>query len=537
MAARLSRSRLPLPQAVLDPGFTPRARDLDALVDLLADDALVKAAERAIGRLGESALEGLRGRFEASTPPLRARVLRAIGRFPEDPRATAVLLAALGDADPKTRRNAAMELGHVRHDAAAAVEAALLAAWESDPRPEMRRTIAASLGKVGGPSSAGLLEQAARSEDAEMARIAARAHMMVARTASREDRGRVDDSRAPAQPVEVVLLARDGLEELLAQELLDVQTVSDVHVTGPGRVRARLAGPLRSLFAARTMLSFAFPLATEWSADGESLEDVVARAVTSDAARAVFTTFTERAVRYRLAWEDGGHRRATTWNVAQAIAKRAPELVNDPTSSLWEVVVAENRRFVDVSLAPRGLFDPRFVWRQGDVPAASHPTIAAALARVAGARDSDVVWDPFVGSGSELVERARLGPFRSLHGSDLEPRALPVARRNLDAAGLQAATLEAGDALLLHPPGVTLVITNPPMGRRASRASGLADALDRFVEHAAKVLPLGGRLVWITPWAERGRAAAARSGLSLDWARIVDMGGFDAEMQRFVRTR
>jgi tRNA G10 N-methylase Trm11 len=152
-------------------------------------------------------------------------------------------------------------------------------------------------------------------------------------------------------------------------------------------------------------------------------------------------------------------------------------------------------------------------------------------------REGDVVWDPFVGSGSELVERARLGPYRSLHGSDVEPRAIEIARRNLDAAGLQAATLEAGDALALHPPGVTLVITNPPMGRRASRARGLADTLDRFVEHVATVLPVGGRLVWITPWATRGRAAADRSGLSLEWARAIDMGGFDAEMQRFVRVR
>ena len=102
---------------------------------------------------------------------------------------------------------------------------------------------------------------------------------------------------------------------------------------------------------------------------------------------------------------------------------------------------------------------------------------------------------------------------------------------------MQAATLEAGDALGLHPAGVTLILTNPPMGRRAVRAHGLADTLDRFVEHAATVLPVGGRMVWITPWAERARAAAARSGLSLEWARMVDMGGFDAEMQRFVRVK
>jgi hypothetical protein len=434
----LARSRLPLTQAVLDPGFTPRARDLDALVDMLGDDALVKAAERAIGRLGGAAVEGLRPRFLGSTPPLRARVLRAIGRFPDDLAARALLIEALGDPDPKTRRNAAMALGHVKD---AAAEVALLATWERDPRPEMRRTLAASLGKVGGPRSLDVLEQASRADDPELARIAGKASIMVGRTASRSERGRVDDARAPPLPIEVVLLARDGLEELLAQELLDVPTVSDVHVTAPGHVRGRLAGPLQSLFAARTLLFFAFPLPTEWSADGETLEEVVARAVTSDAARAVFTTFTQGPVRYRLAWEDGSHRRATTWSAVQAIARRAPELVNDPTASLWEVVVAETRRFVDVSLAPRGLTDPRFAYRLGDVPAASHPTIAAALARVAGVRDGDVVWDPFVGSGSELVERARLGPYRSLHGSDVEPRALSAAPRKPQAAAPRKATL------------------------------------------------------------------------------------------------
>jgi tRNA G10 N-methylase Trm11 len=73
------------------------------------------------------------------------------------------------------------------------------------------------------------------------------------------------------------------------------------------------------------------------------------------------------------------------------------------------------------------------------------------------------------------------------------------------------------------------------MGRRASRTAGLAEMLDRFVVHVASVLVPGGRLVWITPWAKRARAAAAQAGLRLDSARTVDMGGFDAEMQRWVK--
>jgi 23S rRNA G2445 N2-methylase RlmL len=127
-----------------------------------------------------------------------------------------------------------------------------------------------------------------------------------------------------------------------------------------------------------------------------------------------------------------------------------------------------------------------------------------------------------------------LGPFRALFGSDVDADALAIAKGNLDAAGV-AATLDRADALGQGPAGVTLVITNPPMGRRSSRTAGLADMLDRFVARVASLLVPGGRLVWISPFPARSRAAATRAGLTLEWARVVDMGGFEAEMQRWAR--
>jgi hypothetical protein len=57
--------------------------------------------------------------------------------------------------------------------------------------------------------------------------------------------------------------------------------------------------------------------------------------------------------------------------------------------------------------------------------------------------------------------------------------------------------------------------------------------LDRFVSHAANILVTGGRLVWIAPWPARSRAVAAQCGLTLDWTGEVDMGGFDAQIQRY----
>jgi 23S rRNA G2445 N2-methylase RlmL len=514
-----------------DPGFTPGVRDIAALVDFLADDDLTKFAERALGRGNAAALDTLQARFEHATPPLRPRILRAIGRLADLPGALATLVAALDDKDPKTRRNAAIALGHARADG---VEEALLRAWDRDPRPEMRRSIAASLGKIGSASSLPLLREAARSEDTELARVGERAEMMLARTESRATRGRIDSELVLDPPVDVEALSRRGLEDLLLEELAHAPGIVETRVVGPGRVRARLVGAMRALFVARTMLSFRFPLPTEWLSDGQTLEDAIAHAVATEGAQRTFSGYTVGPARYRIAWAEGGHKRAVAWGTARAIARSAPALVNDPTASLWEIIVTRTRRFVDVAIAPRGLDDRRFSWRRRDVPAATHPTVAAALARVAGARDDDVVWDPFVGSAGELIERARAGPYAALRGSDIDPRALAAARENVDAAGV-VAHLELADALTSGPPGVTLVITNPPMGRRASRIPSLAETLDRFVAHAASVLVAGGRLVWIAPWPQRSRAAAARAGLVLDWSRIVDMGGFDAEMQRWIK--
>ncbi|MBI2892479.1 MAG: methyltransferase [Deltaproteobacteria bacterium] len=527
-----------LAHAVRSDSFTPRRSDLEPLLNLLAqDESLEGPIERAISRVGPESVPAVRARLREATPPFKGRLARLLGRLAvTDPSLRADLAGLLVDSDPKTRRNAIIALGKVPSSLGGAgppvdVEAALIAAWGRETREDLRRSIADALGKIGGATALELLKrfEPRTPETPGLAEVVGRATTKLHRSLLRASRSRIDPERAPPSPVPIVFHCRSGLAPILADEL---PPGFRARVDGPDRVLAVLTGPLSEVFRARTMLRFGFPLPAERGETGNAL----VRALTSEAAGRVFETWTDGAIRYGIRWVGGGHQRALAWSTAQRVAEKRPTFVNDPTRSTWDAVVEEANGEVRVELVPKALDDPRFDYRLGQVAAASHPTIAAALARIAGARPDDVVWDPFVGSGLELVERARLGRSRALHGTDRDPKAIGVARRNLAAAGIHGARLAVADAGEHEVPGVTLIITNPPMGRRIDRGD-VGPLLDRFIDHAGRSLVDGGRLVWVSPLPRRTIARARRVGLVLASTRDIDMGGFTAQIQVFCKAK
>lgn len=512
-------------------GWTPPRAALAPLLGRLAgDEAGAELAERALERLGEEAARAAMTALPDAAPPARGRLCRLVGRIAQARRAEPLvrfLLERVDDADPKTRRNAIIALGKLGGEE---VEARLCAAYAGSSI-EHQRSIAAALGKLGGKEALALL-RAAHAGDAELRRIVQEAVLKLERTLGRRSSGRIDATRAAPGPLPVVVRCREGLEPFVLDEL---GAEASSHEAGPGRVTATLTGPLGALYRSRVMLRFGFPLDAGGTRDpGEAL----VRALTSQASARIFAAFTDGPVRYRIEWASGGHRRGLTFRAAEAIARARPELVNDPTESLWEAVVTEPPGApVEVELWPRGLPDERFAYRRAHVPASSHPTVAAALVRLGGARADDVVWDPFTGAGTELVERARLGPYARLLGTDLDAQALDRARENLAAAGI-AAELAVADARTHAPrPAPTLVVTNPPMGRRVLDKRRTSALVAAFLENAARRLRPGGRLVWITPRARDAVRLAGPLGLEVTFQRRVDMGGFWAELQAMVKRR
>jgi len=327
---------------------------------------------------------------------------------------------------------------------------------------------------------------------------------------------------------------RSGLEDIVKDELS--RTTKFV---SPGIIEATWTGTLADALAVRTALDVGFPLTDRKVEKGGDLAVAVAEAITSDEALAIFRAFTTAMpARFRLAFLRGGHQRATVWKIAETVASRTKELVNDPKESTWEVGVDVNASRIRLTLFPRGFTDTRFSYRQDVVPASSHPTVAAALAWVAPRDKDDVVWDPFVGAGAELVERARLGAYARLHGTDLEKDAVAAARANAKRAGVERVIVEKGDALdpLVPPDGVTVILTNPPMGRRVQRGTHI-DLLERFVDRAFEVLVPGGALVWLVPEPKRTRAHAEAAGFVVERATTVDMSGFSAELSVYIKPK
>ena len=506
-------ARANLADELAKPSFTPGRADAPALVELVAS-----GDERAGAALAKLAVarDALAARMAARTDDEagRARLIVALGLVARagDALAAPLILAELADGSSRVRRAAIVAAGKLGD--AAALDP-LVARWDAgDAPPDERRALAEALGKLGGERALARLRALDPAGDAELARRRDRALLMIQRGQRREDASEVRTDVRPPAPITVRLHCRAGLAPLLVDELRAHGIAA--RADGDAAAETTLAGPWSTLFASRlwTTAGIRVPLAAE------TPEAITAAIV---AARPLLALFTRGAIRWRLHLES--KQRAVVWRVARDVTAAAPELVNDPTQTTWDLAVARDH----LELVPRRAADPRFAYRVAEVPAASHPTVAAAIAWLSAPRVGDRVWDPFCGSGLELVERARAGDFATLEGSDLDAAALDAARQNL---GVLRATLVHADARTHDPGPVDAIVTNPPLGSRVQldATALLVACLPNF----ARRLAPGGRLVWITPAPKHTTPAAEALGLVRDARHGVDLGGVRGQLERWV---
>lgn len=117
-------------------------------------------------------------------------------------------------------------------------------------------------------------------------------------------------------------------------------------------------------------------------------------------------------------------------------------------------------------------------------------------------------WDPAILDAVRAEALPAPGPGVTLHGVDLDPRALAAARRNLSAAGLaERAVLHEGDGLAFDPPeGPGLVVANPPWGERLEEGTELWRRLGDRLKQSYR----GWRAVIVAGGPDRGKHLGLR---------------------------
>ena len=485
-------------------------------------------------------------RFDRSTPKERMErvaVIRAVGTvFSESGTAKqkaevrSWLVRLLQDPSEKVRRYAMTALPKI--GAGTGEEEVLLSLLRKTTVEREKKFLGQALDKIGGTATlslvAGVRGFLPQTEQKVKASVARRERPSVIR---------MDSTLSDFTRLRIHLRCRKGLEEIVRDEVKE-------YIAKHGKfriveVRSRLVAitpvapfSLADIYALRCFATAGFVLGTVRSSNPTESADALASVITSSLSRSVLATFTEGSIRYRLEFVSKGHQRGAVRLLANRAYAMCPDVLNDARSAPWSMDIHPTGHVISVELRPKLTPDPRLTYREDDIPAASHPPLAACMARLGGRVNNEIVWDPFCGSGLELIEKALLGGVQRIYGTDLSPDAIAISRANFAAAKVKAvqskftccdfrdyATVEG-----LGPKSVTLIITNPPMGRRI-RIPNMRGLFGDLFAVAAAVLKPGGRLVFPNPL----RIEPLDPSLKLQYRQVIDLGGFDCRLEMYLK--
>ncbi|MEQ1862461.1 MAG: methyltransferase [Chthoniobacteraceae bacterium] len=435
------------------------------------------------------------------------------------------LVRLLGDPEEKIRRYAMAALPKI--GVGAREEAELLALLRKTTNEREEKFLTRTLGRVGGAATLDTLEAAGGHSVQRVKATVARAQRP---TIIRMDRHVSDISG-----MRIHLRGRRGLEGIVREEV-EARGKFRVVEVSPGLVAITplAAFTLDDVFELRCFDTVGFVLGEVKSRDQAELIEALAATIASPASRRLLETLTDGAIRYRLDFIGRGHQRGAVREVAERAFALCPLILNDARQSPWAVDIHPAAAGHTVELRPRFAPDPRHAWRLDDVPAASHPPLAACMARLAGPMEREIAWDPFCGSALELIERSRLGGVLRVHGTDHDADAIRAARANFAAARLDRVESrftccdfrEFPTVARIAPRSLTLIITNPPLGRRL-QIPNLRGLFEDLFAVAADLLAPGGRLVFTNPL----RMDSPEPTLKLQSSQAVDLGGFDCRLE------
>lgn len=147
---------------------------------------------------------------------------------------------------------------------------------------------------------------------------------------------------------------------------------------------------------------------------------------------------------------------------------KLPLLQDNPYNYQFEILIEPFSRSCDVYINLKTIKDDRFNYRLNTLPASINPYIAAIVAQYIkkySSKDAKVL-DPFCGTGTILVERAKAAPYDSLYGVDIKQNAIDFATENAKAADILINYIHSDIQKFVSNVTFNEIISNMPFGNR-----------------------------------------------------------------------
>ncbi|MCX6920645.1 MAG: methyltransferase domain-containing protein [Verrucomicrobia bacterium] len=465
-------------------------------------------------------------------------LVRAVGvvfstsRNPEMKAAVkAWMIGLLQDPSEKIRRYATAAIPKLGGDEAS--EQKLLDILQTTEVEREKKKVASALEKIGGAATLKVVAQSGEKLVNEQ--------KLRASVARQENAGSVKmETVLPKQPgLKLHLRCRMGLENIVANEVREAEAQRGkfrvVEVRGCCVViEPKEAFTLAELYKLRCFDTASFVLGLVRNPESVVALEGLAKLVAAPLTEKLMSVLTDGALRYRLSMLAEGNHDVAVEKVTTLAYQLNPKLLNDAREAPWSIDVLFNEISASVELRPKISPNPRLYYRTDVINAASHPPLAACLARLAGRMPHEIVWDPFCGSALELAEVALMGGVDQVIGTDIDPEALAIGQKNFAAAkiaGTKAAFYACDFRDVAKIPEldrgkVSLVISNPPLGRRV-RVPNMHGLFADLFRLSSEVLRPGGRLVFVNPL----RLESTDPTLRLETRFAVDLGGYECRVE------
>jgi hypothetical protein len=263
---------------------------------------------------------------------------------------------------------------------------------------------------------------------------------------------------------------------------------------------------LKKVFKCRTFYEILFPLysCTELKLDYKTIASAIAREDLFGFLNQCHAGDGSTPFWYRIEYKTSDYNRERSEfvkNLSREIDELSGgNLKNCPSSYEIEIRIVEKDDICDVFLKLYTLKDNRFDYREKDVPAALNPVTAAIVMKAITRwlRPSSKVIDPFCGSGTMLIERAKLKPFKSLTGIDIFSSAITAATTNCNLANVEADLIVRDILEFSSIEPFDEMISNMPFESK-SGASGFSTKLySEFVNKIPSLIKPGGMVFLYT---------------------------------------